>query len=241
LDCESCITASVEGQAEGAPSYNLFFDADGVNEELQAAVYTSSFIPIVSGLYRISVFTMRSSVQDGLPFVQMIDVQPGATCASTSRFINAPTAIAGSNTKFVVQCFDAFSNRRPGGDIVYATVHRMQAQEGSPNAFVVTSDQSSHTYTDLRSGSHEMSFSATRSSVYSIESKIGSRIIEGRSFTFYVAPKPPLCLPAPGACNTFAIGDFDSTLAGQAKPLCVRMIFLPHRMLTHCQACGFLR
>ena len=225
LACELCISALVEGEGDGAPSYNLLFQSEGTNEELQAAVYSSSFIPVVSGIYRISVSTMGSSAQDGTPFVQSIQIQSGPTCASTSRFTNTESAIAGSNFKFVVECYDAFSNRRPGGDIVYAIVHRMQAREDAPDILVSTTDQSSHAYVDLKSGSHEMLFSATRSATYSIESKIGTRIIENRAFDFFVVPKHPHCQSAPGACNTIVIGNLDSALAGQATSKCVRCCF----------------
>ncbi len=221
LSCESCFTATVAGEAPGFPSYNLVFEAAGVNAELQAAIYKSSFIPLVSGTYKLSVSTLFSSVEGGLPFVQSLEVLPGPTCASTSRFFNIGTAVSGSNMRFLVQCNDAFSNGRPGGDTIIAIVSRLNSQDDVTSTLDRNADETSRVYTDLKSGSHELVLSITRSATYSITSKFGMRIIENRPFSFVVTPKAALCKAAPSTCNTVVVGDMDSFLAGSARSMCV--------------------
>lgn len=211
LACESCLTASVKGETPGTPTYNLVFEADGVNMDSQAAIYKSSFLPLVSGIYKLSVYTLLSSVEGAMPFVQTIEVSAGPTCASTSRFTNAGSAVAGSNIRFVVQCNDAFSNVRPGGDTIYASLFRLNSQKSR------TSDEFSRVYTDLKSGAHELILSITRSATYSIESKLGLRIVENKAFSFVVSPQAALC--DAGKCNTLVIGVIDSMFAGQAKSM----------------------
>jgi hypothetical protein len=221
LSCESCFTATVKGDAPGSPSYNLVFEAAGSDADRQAAIYKSSFIPLVSGMYKLSVSTLFSTVEGGLPFAQGLEVLPGPTCASTSRFINIENAISGSNMRFLVQCNDAFSNSRPGGDTIHAMVTRMNSQDAASSSLERSADGISLVYTDLKSGSHEVVLSITRSATYSITSKFGLRIIENRPFSFVVTPKAAFCKAAPGTCNTVVVGDMDTFLAGSARSMCV--------------------
>jgi hypothetical protein len=217
VSCESCFSASVQGEAAGAPAFNLAFEAAGIDLEQSAAIYKSSFIPLVSGEYTISVTTLQSSVEDGMPFVQRIQVLSGVTCASTSHFLFSETTVAGSNVKFVVNCLDAFANSRPGGDEISATVQRIQVL--SDKVLEPATDEVFFKYSDLKSGTHSLELIFTRSSMYSIVSKLGLHAVQGTSFLFTVLPKSPYCHPAPSKCNTLVIGELDSTFAGQAKPL----------------------
>jgi hypothetical protein len=218
FSCESCFTASARGLSDKAPTYNLVFIASGIDQG--AALYHGSFVPVVSGKYVIHVATLQSSVANGTPFVQEIEILPGVTCASTSRLAYSETVIAGSTMNFVVTCFDAFQNSRPGGDSIIATVNRMQTHVSTDGAIMVTtSDEFSYEYTDLKSGSHSLDLSLTRSSVYNIASRLGMQLIRAEVLTFTVQPQPALCEPSPGICNTLVIGDLNSTLAGQAKSM----------------------
>jgi hypothetical protein len=217
LSCEASFFASVRSEIPGFPSYDLAFESRGVDEERQAAIYHSSFIPIVSGTYVITVSTLGSSIDGGMPFIQRISILPGPTCASTSKLEYSDTVTAGSNAKFLVQCIDAFSNIRPGGDIIQATVFRMQSDsEGND---LRTSDQFSFGYTDLKSGSHQLIASFTRSGMFLIESTLGVRLIQDRPFSFRVEPKAALCRQSPDVCNTLVISALDTVLAGQAKSM----------------------
>ena len=218
FSCESCFTASARGLSDKAPTYNLVFVASGIDQEQGAALYHASFVPVTSGKYVIHVATLQSSVPGGMPFVQEIEILPGDTCASTSRLAYSETVIAGSTMNFVVTCFDAFQNSRPGGDSIIATVNRMQTHV-STAVMVTTSDQFSYEYTDLKSGSHSLELSLTRSSVYNIASRLGMQLIRAEVLTFVVLPQPALCEPSPGICNTLVIGDLNSTFAGQAKSM----------------------
>jgi hypothetical protein len=217
FSCESCFAASVQGEAAGAPSYNLFFEAAGTDSEAEAAVYKSSFIPLVSGSYVISVSTLQSSVANGMPFLHRIQILPSVTCSSTSQFIYSKSVMAGSSTKFTIQCLDAFSNMKQGGDIIFASIYRMQGQTGTELSR--TEDEFTYTYTDLKSGSHALEFTLTRSSVYSIGSKLGMQLIRDQMFSFVVVPEHALCNPFPRTCNTFVFGKLDSIFAGQATPM----------------------
>jgi hypothetical protein len=220
--CESCFAATVKGEFPGSPSYNLVFEAAGADDELQAAIYKSSFVTLVSGIYKLSVSTLFSMVEGGMPFVQSLEILPGATCASTSRFSNIGTAVSGSNMRFLVQCNDAFSNGRPGGDTIHAIVSRLNSQDATTGTLERTTDEISLVYTDLKSGSHELVISITRSATYSITSRFGMRVIENRPFSFVVTPKAAFCKAAPSTCNTVVVGEMDSFLAGSARSMCVK-------------------
>jgi hypothetical protein len=59
----------------------------------------------------------------------------------------------------------------------------------------------------------------TRSSLYTIVSKLGMRMIGDEVFKFIVQPKAAHCEPLPSTCNTLVIGQLDSVFAGQAIPM----------------------
>jgi hypothetical protein len=221
FSCESCFAALVQGEAAGAPSYNLLFEAAGTDSEVEAAVYKSSFIPLVSGTYVISVSTLQSSVANGMPFSQRIEILPSITCSSTSRFIHSKSVVAGSSTKFMIQCMDAFSNSKQGGDIIFANIYRMQGLTGTDLSR--TTDEFAYSYIDLKSGSHALEFTLTRSSIYSIGSRLGMQLIQDQMFLFVVEPESALCDPWPRTCNTFVFGKLDSIFAGQATPMSVHV------------------
>jgi hypothetical protein len=219
LSCAASFSASFIGQSPGSPTYNIAFEESSVDEELQVAIYRSHFIPIVSGMYVVTVSTLQSSIVDGMPFVQEIEIKAGPTCASTSRFTYSTSTVAGSNTEFLVRCKDELSNDRPGGDRVQATVLRMSDQPDPDGSRQRTWDQFSFGYTDLKSGNHQLIASFTRSGFFRIESTLGARLIQDQPFSFVVDPKDAHCVPAPGACNTLAIGLLDTVFAGQAKSM----------------------
>jgi hypothetical protein len=218
LSCESCLTASVRSVLNrDAPSYNLFFSAAGIDASKGAALYRASFVPVVGGMYDVDIVILghkESKISYG------ISVLPDVTCASTSRLTYSDTVVAGSTMNFVVSCYDAFQNSRPGGDIISATVSRVNVQSvPGGGTFESVSDEFSYEYTDLKSGAHSLELAFTRSSRYTLASKLGMRMIGDQTFSFIVLPRSAHCDAPPGTCNTLVIGQLDSTFAGQAKPM----------------------
>jgi hypothetical protein len=218
LSCESCFTASVGSLLNrDAPSYNLYFSAAGIDANQGSALYRASFVPEISGKYEIDILILdheESKISYG------ISILPDATCTSTSRLTYSEIVVAGSTMNFVVSCYDAFHNSRPGGDIISATVSRVNVQSVAGGAILESiSDEFSYEYTDLKSGSHSLELAFTRSSRYTLASKLGMRMIGDQLFSFIVLPRAGHCDASPGTCNTLVIGQLDSTFAGQAKPM----------------------
>jgi hypothetical protein len=218
LSCESCFTASVRSLLNrDAPSYNLYFSAAGIDVNQGSAIYRSSFVPVISGKYEIDIVILDHEVSK---ISYGISILPDVTCTSTSRLTYSDIVVAGSTMTFVVSCYDAFHNSRPGGDIISATVSRVNVQSVAGGAILETiSDEFSYEYTDLKSGSHSLELAFTRSSRYTLASKLGMRMIGDRLFSFIVLPRAAHCDASPGTCNTLVIGLLDSTFAGQAKPM----------------------
>jgi hypothetical protein len=217
LSCESCFAASVRAFLNNAPSYNLYFSAAGIDANQGTALYRASFVPVASGKYDIDIVILghtESKISYG------VDMLPDVTCASTSRLTYNQVVAAGSTMNFLVSCFDAFHNRRPGGDIISATVSRVNVQSVAGGAILESvSDEFSYEYTDLKSGSHSLELAFTRSSRYTLASKLGMRMIGDQAFSFIVLPRAAHCDALPGTCNTLVIGQLDSAFAGQAKPM----------------------
>jgi hypothetical protein len=224
LSCETCFFAYARSVNDvKAPSYYLVFSSAGINVDYQtennggSALYRASFVPVVSGKYEIGIITaddLKSKITD------VVTILPDITCTSTSQLVYSETVVSGSTMKFVVLCFDAFHNSRPGGDIISATVNRMNTLDGTSGTVLEpTSDEFEYQYTDLKSGSHSLELAITRSSLYTIVSKLGMRMIGDEVFKFIVQPKAAHCEPLPSTCNTLVIGQLDSVFAGQAIPM----------------------